>query len=54
MANLRAELEQAARELELAENALLCSSFHNSAARAKSAAHRIRAILTKPTTAEIP
>jgi len=43
--DFRAELEHAARELELAENALLCSSFHSSASRAKAAAHRARAAL---------
>lgn len=46
--DLRTELEHAAQELELAENALLCSSFHNSAVRAKAAAHRARAALAQP------
>ena len=45
---LCSELEHAAQELELAENALLCSSFHNSAIRAKAAAHRARAALAQP------
>ena len=44
---LCAELEHAAQELEIAENALLCSSFHNSAIRAKAAAHRARAALAQ-------
>jgi hypothetical protein len=42
---LCAELEHAAQELELAENALLCSSFYNSSIRAKAAARRARAAL---------
>ena len=46
--DLRTELEHAAQELELAENALLCSSFHSSAIRAKAAAHRARAALAQP------
>ena len=46
--DLRTELEHAAQELELAENALLCSSFHNSAVRAKAAARRARAALAQP------
>lgn len=45
---LCAELEHAAQELELAENALLCSSFHNSAIRVKAAARRARAALAQP------
>ena len=43
--DLRAELEHAANELDLAENALLCSSFHNAASRAKAAARRARLAL---------
>jgi hypothetical protein len=41
----RTELELAVHELEIAENALLCSSFHYPATRAKSAARRIRTAL---------
>ena len=48
MADFRTELEHAAQELELAENALLCSSFHNSAIRVKAAARRARAALAQP------
>jgi hypothetical protein len=45
MTDFRTELENAAQELELAENALLCSSFYNSAIRVKAAARRARAAL---------
>jgi len=48
MTDFRTELEHAAQELELAENALLCSSFHNSAIRVKAAARRARAALDQP------
>jgi hypothetical protein len=41
----RAALEQAAHELDIAENALLCSSFHNAASRAKQAAMTARAAI---------
>lgn len=44
----RAALEQAANELDIAENALLCSSFHNAASRAKQAAMTARAALSQP------
>jgi hypothetical protein len=49
MTDIRAALEQAAHELEIAENALLCSSFHNAAQRAKQAARATRAALAQPT-----
>jgi hypothetical protein len=52
--DLRTELEHAAQELELAENALLCSSFHNSAVRAKAAARRARAALAQPEPEGLP
>jgi hypothetical protein len=48
MTDFRAELEHAAQELNLAENALLCSSFHNSVIRVKAAARRGRAALAQP------
>ncbi len=48
MTDLRIELEHVAHELELAENALLCASFHNSAVRAKAAARRAQAALAQP------
>jgi hypothetical protein len=48
MTDFRTELEHAAQELELAENALLCSSFHNSAIRVKAAARRARTALAQP------
>jgi hypothetical protein len=48
MTDFRTDLEHAAQELELAENALLCSSFHNSAIRVKAAARRARAALAQP------
>jgi hypothetical protein len=40
-------LEQAANELDFAENALSCSSYHNAAQRAKQAAHAARAALAQ-------